>query len=385
MKPKHLPSLAIAAAFPLLMAAGCEFSGSTDEVGEETYFLRDLRPAYFPSMRFESEAVQRSAGAYENSLRISYEKHKAEFDAGRYVTKTDSLAFGLEAFYYGFLLTGNVTAVKDGNLSLDDLLRDNVPYAASSAGGSDTAELNARMRRGGDILTLAANLRASERRVRGSYWNNAVYAGRFANPDLQTPWATANEMARFALEPNANRAANSVFPNYDLLITLITFRYTEDSAFTFRNPMMDSLLQATIERLNPNAFLGLDGLSDAELAEFNFVGILGPVYRLDLILRKAQDLAQKRDSTGLKRYLAIADSTNLFLSNRLTPLVRRWPYRETLKLRTALLGDLKSYMQALAAGDTSAVLPDGETVFRSRDFRQAYQCYNCHRHAGDYE
>jgi hypothetical protein len=157
---------------------------------------------------------------------------------------------------------------------------------------------------------------------------------------------------------------------------------------------MDSLLEASIVRLNPNSFLGLDGLSDEELAQFNFVGILGPIYRLDILLRKAQWIAgaeAKKPGGGnpnlalvdAERFLDLADSTHTFLTHRLKPLLDRWPYLETLGQRKEMLDELKTYFAQASQGSSEAwSQPPGSQAFQDQEWRKAYQCYNCHRRAG---
>jgi hypothetical protein len=373
------------AAAGLALAVGCNFSGTTRyEEEERDTFLRDIRPAYFQSMNWENPAVRADASRFESHFADIYDKHEAEFLRGEYRTRKDSSAFGLESLYFGFLVCGNTTSIMDGTLAFDDIVEGNRRYFRETEGaGSEKDEMLARMERSIVILKRSTELLKGDRRALGAYWNARVYADRMRDPGSQSQPATVRGMIDFATETGVDRFTGAAFPNYDLLITLITARFNEDSLFSFPGSAMDTMAEHVRSRLNPNAFLGLSDLSEEELADFNFVAILGPIYRMDVLMRKASWMARaaEPDFESMGRTLAVADSTAAFLDGRLKRLASRWPYKETIEHRKALLQRMREYAAAGQPAGGAELSADAEALFKRKDIRQAYQCYNCHRKA----
>ena len=338
-------------------------------------FLSEIRPIYFNNLNFEDSQVVNSMPTFFNDLRLTYEDLETQYKEGKFTTSFDLNQMRRIQMYYSFYIVGTVGAYLENTIEFKDITGDVKQGVYSGVSVEDPTfiekEIKAMMDRAIEVIDTAVNIAG---------YNDLTYGF----------YVIAKQVQQRATNNNINNSENHdliidyiqlVLEDYtqvavlNLLAPQVAMSNYKDPLNTYENPKLNLLLQQINERLGPEAVPSLGGQTTE---------IIGPLYRMDLNIKKIDWLFQNNSTLTqeqlekLQEYLdVIAVAKNSIEVSRASVL-EVWKDNETYYERIDKVEAIKAYSEALNNGEQTE-RPELESFIDSKDFKKAYQCFACHQ------
>lgn len=344
------------------------------------YFLSEIRPQFFENLNFESPQNIAKIPSFLKEITQTYNKLEKDYRAGVLKSSDDLENMRLMGMYYSFYLLALTGNYMDGNISFADILgrEERGLFTNLSATEQDfqQKELEAMMERARVAALLAVDIHGFNDRTYGFYMAVRQVQERLKNKQHFNNPTTQDSTINYV----GTRLSNyNLLPDWNVLMAMVTFTNYADSLNTFKNAGMDKVLFNVNARLVPGALRDLGG---------KYPEILGPLYRFDLNMKKADWLLHKTnevndaDIKALEDLIITLETASSFIETNKKALLDSWDHKATFEQRKEKLGELKNYLAAVSAGRKDAPKPDLATFINSKAFKKAYQCYSCHKASG---
>ncbi|MEL6863505.1 MAG: hypothetical protein AAFP19_03755 [Bacteroidota bacterium] len=356
--------------------SACNERSTDDDEVDTSYFLSDLRPRFFEALNFNSAERIAEIPDFLEEFGATYRKLEEEYEGGLYTDSRDLNHIRLTGMYYSFYLTATVRGYLDGFINFEDIIGDRTTFFSGlqpSDPDFQQKELKAMMTRSQKVANFATNVNGFNDKTYATFMVSRQINGRVDSPhDYNNPF-TQDSMIAYV---SSTIYDYDLFQNWNVLMSQLSFTNFHDSLNTFKNPQMDVVLK----NLNDRLILGAIPDLNARYAE-----ILGPTFRFDLNMKKVnwmindQEEMSKEQIAELDTYIRMMDTLSNHVLYDKTVLLDSWNHKETItEVRIDRLNELKAYRESL---DTETPLPKPELSphFTSKEFLQAYQCYNCHQ------
>ena len=363
-------------ALPLLFSA-CE--KDDDDNNTEVSFLSDIRPLYFDNLNFESAIVRSETADFMVNLAETYTALEKDYKAGMFTGEDDLENMRLAGMYYSFYLLAITGNYLDGNLTFGEINggREVGYYSGLPATSPDfeQQEMEALMVRAKDVGWLATQVNGFNDKSYGFYLSVRQVQERLLTPDHTNSPIMQDSVLNYVFTRLVNY---DLLPDWNVLMSMVTFTNYADSLNQFINPEFDRLLFNVNARLVPGALADLGGL---------YPEILGPLYRFDLNLKKINWLLDtggeldKEELRDLEEYITTLETASAFVEEEQAELLNSWPYTYTFEERKEKMQEVKDYQQSLINGDLTVPRPRLAPYLDSKTFKKAYQCYSCHKTA----
>jgi len=361
-------------ALPMLFVA-CE----KDKDDTDISFLSDIRPLYFDNLNFESAIVRSETADFMVSLAETYTELEKEYEAGMFTGEEDLENMRLAGMYYSFYLLAITGNYLDGNLTFDEINggREQGYYSGLPATAPDfeQQEMEALMIRAKDVGWLATSVNGFNDKSYGFYLSVRQVQERLRTPDHTNSPIIQDSVLNYVFTRLVNY---DLLPDWNVLMSMVTFTNYADSLNQFINPAFDQLLFNVNARLVPGALADLGGL---------YPEMLGPLYRFDLNLKKINWLfdtggeLDEKELEDLSDYITTLETASAFVEEEQADLLNSWPYFSTFEERKVKMEEVKDYQQSLLNGSSGTPRPTLAPYLNSKDFKKAYQCYSCHKTA----
>ena len=361
----------------LILSTSCE----TDEIlspeeKETSYFLSEIRPEFFNHLNFNSQESMAQISEFLEDFGRTYQKLEDEYNEGLYTSPSDLDNMRIAGMYYSFAITAIVRGYLDGFIGFEHIIGGHTtgPFSDLPITLADfkQRELEAMMKRSREVAYFAMNVNGFNDKTYGTYMVSKQITGRYTSPQNFNNPSTQDSMIQY-IDSRINNY--DLFSEWNVLMSQLSFTNYKDSLNTFKNPKMNTVLDNINERLVIGAIPDLNG---------RYAEILGPMFRMDLNMKKVDWLLNQESIMTDERlkeideYLDTIESLGKYISVDKGLLLDAWDHKETFKLRLKKLEELKKYKAGIRANETTAQKPELEAFFTSKDFLQAYQCYNCH-------
>lgn len=372
---KHLTKICF---LTIIIATAC--NPDEDVILEEnkvSYFLSEIRPAFFDYLNFNSpENIARIPDFLED-FGNTYQKLEDDYESGLFVSTSDRDNMRIAGMYYSFAITATVRAYLDGFIEFEDIIGNQTigPFSDLPVTSADfeQKELEAMMTRSRGAAYFAMNVNGFNDKTYGTYMVSKQITGRVASPKHFNNPATQDSMIQYI---DSRIEDYQLFSEWNVLMSQLSFTNYKDSLNTFKNPKMNTVLDNINQRLVIGAIPDLNG---------RYAEIIGPIFRMDLNMKKVDWLLDQDSMVTdekleeLDGYLKTIENLGNYISNDKGLLLNAWDYKETFTMRLDKLEELKQYKANMKNGRSAMQKPALEGFFTSKDFLQAYQCYNCHK------
>lgn len=376
---KKLTLRLLASLVILLALTGCN-SDEGSSNNKQLYFLSDIRPDFFENLNFESETVLNNMNKFRTNFAETYAELEDDYTNGAFKSESDLEYMRLSGMYYAFYLLALGGNYIDGNISFENIMGNPVTgfYSGlpSSTPDFEQKEMEAMMDEAARVGEIAYQLNGYNDKAYGFYISVKQVGGRLKNNGK----ANDSEIHNRVIDYVGVRLENfDLLPDWNVLMSMVTFTNYSDSLNTFRNPRMNEVLDQVNERLVPGALPPLGGL---------FPEIFGPLYRFDLNMKKMDWYIQKTDEftshhiKQLDTYIEQLEGATVFIENERTEILERWDDNYTFTMRKEKLDEVKKYSEKLKEGLSNIEKPELYSFLNSDDFKKAYQCYTCHKPTG---
>ncbi|MBE7169183.1 MAG: hypothetical protein INR73_01240 [Williamsia sp.] len=361
-----------------IMLAACKKEDAAPET--TSFFLSDLRPRFFEHLNYESPANVAQIPAFLQEMTQTYNKLEQQYKEGSFKSADDLENMRLMGMYYSFYLLSLTINYLDANLTYESIAVDPKQGYFSKLASTEPdfrqREMEAMIERGRQAASAAVNING---------FNDKAYGFYIAVRQIQERLkGRANHnnpviMDSVILYAGRNLKDYSIFPNWNILMSMVTFSNYEDSLNTFKNPHMDEMFADVNARLVPGSLPDLGG---------KYPEILGPIYRFDMNLKKTDWLLSQHKPLSadelqqLDGYINTMDVASNYVMTQKKPLLNSWFQKPTFDERIDKLNQLKTYRAKLAEGSAGAAKPELTNYLNSKSFRKAYQCYSCHKTSG---
>jgi len=353
----------------------CSDDDDTTSIDEDhsVSFLTDIKPTYFENVNYESESVVSQIPVYLDEMSISYNKVEQQYLDGYFTTPEDIAKIRIVNYYYSFYLISLVGGYLDGFLSMED-----ITGSERTTGYFSNVDVNSPNYAESEIQSMAERaLNITLENLKVGDYNDKSYGF----------YITVNQLYQRAINNNMTSSESNketvdfasiqlvdfnVIPNWNTLMTMITFTNYEDPLNTFQNPKMEDLLFTVNSRITPFNLENLDGL---------YPEIFGPIYRFDLNLKKVDFVLQNSENKlneneimAIKRHIGYMETVSDAVSNDRADLLDSWADNNTFEERLQKLEELKLYIN----NTDSQEKPNFTGYLNTVNFKKAYQCYSCH-------
>lgn len=352
-------------------------------------FLTEVVDDYFEAIDYEDPRRLDGLPAFVDRFEEIVFELEADVASGAISNRHDLEAVGRVYFFYGHMLHSNVLVTLEARIGAEALVgvRDLGATAARN-------ELVDRIDRGVAFLERSVEYRPSDRRPKVALLaarttQGRVHEGTTQKDDVQALVAYATDPSRTAVE----QRAHMVFPNFDLLVAMLTLRNVADDNLKFLveresgelrvNAHMVNLAGFIHRRVTPELGPGSVEPTESELRSMHFVAITAPLLRSDYFTRYAYDLVRARRFDAAQTELFTAQTAVNLVRDKLWPLVEEYPIPRIVERRD----DFHAILQR-AIDDESTNLWDDvdgvrrevtlEEVFLEPSYTSPYLCANCH-------
>ena len=359
----------------LLVYVSCE---KTEEPNETTsYFLSEIRPNYFEHLNFNSEAQIDQIDDFLVEFTETYDLLKEEYDQGAFTSSSDKDYLRLAGMYYSFYITAIVRAVLDDFIEFEDIVGDRTDGFFSGLVPGDPnfeqKELVALMNRSQEVATFSVNVNGFNDKTYATYMVSRQINERVRSVDHFNNPMTQDSMLAYV---NSTIQDFDFFPQWNILMSMLSFSNYADSVNTFQYENFNILLENVNERLS--------GAGNIPQLAGRHASVLGPMFMMDLNMKKMDWIIRsgnigEQELTELGAYIFRLDQLVSFIDTpENEPLLDSWGFKDTFYQRVERLNEIKAYRQSLIDG-TTLPMPELATFFATKDFLHAYQCYNCHK------
>ncbi|MBE7172500.1 MAG: hypothetical protein INR73_18085 [Williamsia sp.] len=345
-----------------------------------SYFLSDVRPRFFDNLNFESPQVIANIPSFLKEITQTYSKLEKDYRGGIFKSSSDLENMRLMGMYYSFYLLALTGNYLDGNIRFADIVgkQERGLYTSLSATepGFEQKELEAMMEKARTASLLAVDINGFNDKTYGFYRAVRQVQERLKNKQHFNNPSSQDSIISYV---GTRLADFDLLPDWNVLMSMVTFTNYADSLNTFKNPAMDKVLFNVNARLVPGALRDLGG---------KYPEILGPLYRFDLNLKKADWLLHRKselndeDVKALNEFINTLETASGYIETNKKALLDSWSNKETFEQRKEKMNELKNYLAGISAGRKDLPKPELETFINSKAFKKAYQCYSCHKPSG---
>lgn len=339
-------------------------------------FLSEIRPNYFNTLNFNSAATVSEIPQNLRSFKLTYDGLAEEYENNQFKSAGDLENMRLASMYYSFFIQAVVKAYLDGMISFDDLTGGEERGLFSDALKSDSdfedRELTVMMDTAEEIARLALNINGLNDRAYGFYLGVKQTQERLKDPNHYNKEEIQDLLIQYVQEDIQD---TTFFTEWNVIMTLVFFDDYNDPVNRYDNPKMNIVLQNVTGKLNP------DVLPEEDI---NYIALLGPVYIIDLITKKLdymfnyQSSITEQDLEQINNFISALDNVKEIILEDRTALYNSWEFKQTIDERFQKMEELKLYTNDLNQG-INRNAPQLDTFFKTKTFRQAYQCYSCHQ------
>ncbi|WP_340202359.1 hypothetical protein [Ascidiimonas sp. W6] len=360
----------------IITLVSCSSNDETEPTNQiNLSFLNEIRPNYFNTLNFNKAATISEIPEKLKSFKASYDDYTEEYENGVYQSSVDLENMRLASMYYSFFIQAVVKAHLDGIITFEDIKGNSTEGLFSKtlvrSENFKDLELNAMMETAEKVSLLALDINGLNDRAYGFYLGVKQTQERLKNTDYFNEEKVQDLLIQYVQEEIED---TTFFTEWNVIMTLVFFDDYNDPLNGYDNPKMNIVLKNVTDRLNPEVLPEDD---------INYIGLLGPVYILDLITKKLDHTFNNSESISAEELEQINFFVNTLFTvkdiilNDRTVLYNSWDFKETVDLRFQKMQEIKSYVNDLNSGINSEI-PELNEFFKTRDFRQAYQCYSCH-------
>ncbi|MBE7169187.1 MAG: hypothetical protein INR73_01260 [Williamsia sp.] len=354
-----------------MLLSSCEKQTEVQQPQATVSFLRDIRPQFFEHLNFNSTEKIAEIPSFLQTFTDTYTLLEKNYKEGQYTSASDRDNMRLAGMYYAFGITAIVRAYLDKFIQFSDIVkgRSTGLFSGLSASepGFEQKELEAMMRRAQEVAGLAVVVNGFNDKTYGTFMVSRQISERLKSSQHVNNPVTQDSMINYL---NSKIVNYEYFAGWNALMSQLSFTNYNDSLNTFKNPKMD---------------IALFNLNTRPLPAYTdrFPGLIGPVFRFDLNIKKVDWLLNRKntltqeDLQEIKAYAFTLDSIGNDIRTNKKALLDVWPYKETIKMRTDKLEEIKKWVADY--GSKNNEKPQLKPFFISKNFLQAYQCYNCHR------
>lgn len=359
--------------FVLLLALPACQSTEIDLGQNNDYFLRDIRPTFFERIDFNSPERVAELPAFLVRFTDLYGQLEQQHKAGAFTSRNDLDNMRLAGMYYSFLLTATVRANLDGFIRFEDIVGNRTGGFLSNlkpdAPNFRMSELRAMADRAVAVAQFAVYVNGFNDKTLGALMVGRQVRGRVYTPQFFNDPAAHDSTIRYV---GSTIKDYDFFRDWNSFMSQLSFTNYADPLNTFANPNMNIVLANLNARPVP-------------YFPNRFATMVGPLFRFDMNMKKVDWLIQKDRSlttdelAEIRQYIATMNEVRVDVNTTRKALLDQWPYKSTVALREAKLTQIEQYVEAVQRGQTNVAKPQLSVFFSSKDFLQAYQCYNCHR------
>ena len=364
-------------AFLSLIIASCNSDDTEDQI-ETPYFLNEIRPVFFDHLNFNSASQIDEIPGFLENFRDRYGELETEYEAGIFTSESDLDNMRLAGMYYSFGLTAIVRAYLDSFITFEDIIGNYQigPYSGLPVSDPNfqNEELKAMMLRSKTVAYFAMYVNGFNDKTYATYMVSKQISGRVA--DIENHYNNPQTQDSMIDYVDSRIYDYDLFQDWNVLMSQLSFTNYKDSLNTFTNSRMNTVLHNLNTRLVIGAIPDLNG---------RFAEILGPIFRADLNMKKLDWIFSKYQpmtQEGLDEidsYIETIDALSTYVENDKSFLLNLWDYKETIDQRVMRLNTIKQYRSQMEIGKVPGEKPDLRSWFLSKDYLQAYQCYNCHK------
>lgn len=350
----------------------CKKQAESQDPQVASYFLSDIRPNFFENLNFNSAEKIAQIPSFLQTFTDTYAQLEKDYKQGLYTSPSDLNNMRLAGMYYSFGITAIVRAYLDKFIQFSDIVKDRktglFSGVSASEPGFEQKELEAMMRRSQEVAQLAVIVNGFNDKTYGTFMVSRQISERLKSAQHVNNPATQDSMIAYL---NSKIVSFDYFAGWNALMSQLSFTNYADSLNTFKNPKMN---------------VALFNLNTRELPPYTdrYPGLIGPVFRFDLNMKKVDWLLNgkaelpQEDLQEIKSYISTLDSIGNDIQTNKKALLDAWPYKETIKMRMDKLEEIKTYVSNHHS-NSNGQKPELAPFFTSKNFLQAYQCYNCHR------
>ena len=359
--------------------AACNTTGEVEEQQAPTSFLQKIRPQFFESINFNSEAKRAQLPVFLKDFTNTYTRLEMQHQAGQFTSMSDLENMRLAGMYYSFGLTAVVMGYLDGFVKFEEIVGGQEKGLFSGLPVTDPdfrqQELDAMMKRSQEVAHFALYVNGFSDRTYATFMLSRQIRERVKSKTLFNNPVVQDSMIRYL---ESDIYDYQLYKEWNLLMSQLSFTNYHDSLNTFQNERMNAVLAKINSRLVITSPPDLNG---------RYPELLGPVFRFDLNMKKMDWLLHRKevlateDLDELKKYIATLEGVGNFVQGEKKLLLNSWQYKETITQRLEKLKEIKAYVNSESLGSRTLPKPVLAPYFTSKDFLQAYQCYNCHRSA----
>ncbi|MBU2902985.1 hypothetical protein [Maribacter dokdonensis] len=364
----------------LCLFLGCTEDDSEDDLPNESVnnftFLKDIREDFFENLDFNSGEIKANIPEFKENISSKYSEFKQNYENGLYASDSDLEYLRLSGMYYSFYLLALGGNYCDGTLTFQDIFgtkRDIGFFSGikSSEIDFEQKELNAMMEEASNVSLFSAKVNGFNDKSYGFHLSVNQVKERIKNASFKNSATAQNKVVEYV----STRLVNfDKLPDWNVLMSMVTFTNYKDSLNTFKNPEMETILFHVNARLLPGSLPDLGGI---------YPEIMGPIFRFDLNLKKIDNLLDQeelgeKEIEEIEFFINILDNSSEFVETERSELLQSWDHYNTYELRKFKLDEIKEYMDKVKQGNTSG-RPELSNFLDSKDFKKAYQCYSCHK------
>jgi len=341
------------------------------------FFLNEIRPVFFKHLDYNSPEMVSKIPSFLSNFKETYFKLKAEYDKGLFISESDLDNMRLSGMYFSFGLTATTRAYLDGFIEFEDIIGDNkvglfsqLPVATENF---KQLELEAMMKTSQEVAFFAMNVNGFNDKTYGTFLVSRQISERvksdtnFNNRTIQDSVINYIDSRIYDFD---------LFSEWNVLMSQLSFTNYADSLNTFKNPRMNIVLSNLNNRLIIGTIPDLNG---------RYAEILGPMFRFDSNMKKLDwiinddGIENINQIDSLKSYIDTLEEIRNYILNDKELLFNDWEYKTTLLERYDKLEEIKNYTNSLLNNPNQQNNLELESFFKTKNFLQAYQCYNCHK------
>lgn len=366
-----------------------------NETQRTNRFLSEIKPDFWPALDYDDPLKLHELSNFTATFEDIVAELESNLAAGKYTNRYDREAIGRVFFYFGHMMHSNVLVTLEGRISINDLIK-KTRYSTLPVGaeGFEQDELLKRIDRSIAILTRASEMRPDDRRPKVAELSAKTTRDRVLTG--QTTPESVQALLDYATDPSksaVDQRATMVFPNFDIMVAMLTLRNVRDPNLMFvlkddnnrfrQNAHMLNLSSFIQRRVNPDIGPGVAAPTPDQVAKLHFVAMTAPLLRSDYFARYAHDLWRVGKFEEAKTQLYTAQTALVLIREILYPLLNQYPLGDVVAPREAFLGALETGINRRT--DKLWVEELGETkelkiedVFLKKSFIAPYLCSNCH-------
>jgi hypothetical protein len=366
----------------LIIFTSCTNEGNSYEPIGPKSFLSEIRPTFFDHLNFNSQNSINQIPQFLSEFKETYEDLKTKYDSGEYSSESDLNNFRIAGMYYSFALTAITRAYLDDFIEFDDIVGDSENGLFSELSIDEVnfqqEELKSMMKISEKTARFAMLVNNFNDKTYGTFLVSRQIRGRvnssvnFNNPQVQ------DSVINY-IDSNINDY--ELYKNWNTLMSQLSLTNYSDSLNTFKNPRMNVVLTNLNDKLTIGSIPDLNG---------RFAEILGPIFRFDSNMKKIDwllnynDIANYEEINELNEHIQILQELKDYVFETKQFLFNDWSYTNTLEERFSKFEELKNLINQIDIDPNYQEEIELTSFFKTKNFLQAYQCFNCHTSPSSY-